>query len=141
MPPPMYSVIFFLIKACISMKRTNLEVRRAWFGQFFTNLTWDFQETTTKFISAIYTLFSRNTPHRGGPVCGKNRDVDSLSLQTSWIQIVRGAPKRFPLANLGFCPNRLDPPPPPWRLGHPQPKKIFLCLFCILGYSKHFIFS
>ena len=125
MPPPMYSVIFFLIKACISMKRTNLEVRRAWFGQFFTNLTWDFQETTTKFISAIYTLFSRNTPHRGGPVCGKNRDVDSLSLQTSWIQIVRGAPKRFPLANLGFCPNRLDPPPhPPWRLGHRKQKKI-----------------
>ena len=34
---------------------------------------------------------------------------------------LRGAPKRFPLTNLGFCPNRLD--------------------FCILGYSKHFIFS
>ena len=29
---------------------------------------------------------------------------------------------------LGFCPNRLAPP-------HPE-----RCLFCILGYSKHFIF-
>ena len=37
---------------------------------------------------------------------------------------------------LGFCPNRHDPSPPPRTLGH-QKK---LCLFCILGYSKHIFF-
>ena len=57
-----------------------------------------------------------------------------------WTFAFRGAPKMFPLTNLVFWTNRLDPPPP-WRLGHPQPKKKFWCLFCILGYSKHFIFS
>ena len=31
--------------------------------------------------------------------------------------------------------------PPPQTLGHQQPKKNFWCLFCILGYSKHIIFS
>ena len=37
-----------------------------------------------------------------------------------------------------FVPTGLTPPP--WRLGHRQQQKN-LCLFCILGYSKHFIFS
>ena len=36
----------------------------------------------------------------------------------------RGAKSLFPLTNLGFCPNRLDPPPRQ-RLGHPQQKKTF----------------
>ena len=52
---------------------------------------------------------------------------------------LRGAPKIFPLTNLGFFSNRLAPPPP-LEVGTPT-TKIFLCLFCILGYSKHFIFS
>ena len=40
---------------------------------------------------------------------------------------------------LGIWPNRLDPRPPPRTLGFPQKKK--KCLFCILGFSKHIIFS
>ena len=39
--------------------------------------------------------------------------------------MVRGAVQTFFWANLGFCPNRLDPPPPPRTLGHQQLKKNF----------------
>ena len=42
-------------------------------------------------------------------------------------------------SKLGFCPNRLDPPFPPRMLGLPRRKKNMF--FCILGYSKHIIFS
>ena len=34
-----------------------------------------------------------------------------------------GEPSTFPPANLGFCPNRLDPSPPPPKLGH---QKLFV---------------
>ena len=56
---------------------------------------------------------------------------------------LRGAPQKVPLTNLGFCPNRLDPPPHPLPRGWDtdNKKNFFWCLFCILGYSKHFIFS
>ena len=37
----------------------------------------------------------------------------------------RGAVQFFFWVNLGFCPNRLDPPPPPRTLGHQQLKKNF----------------
>ena len=39
--------------------------------------------------------------------------------------IVRGAVQTFFWVNLGFCPNRLDPPLPPRTLGHQQLKKKF----------------
>ena len=54
--------------------------------------------------------------------------------------MLRGAPKIFPLTNLVFWTNRLDPPPS-LEVGTPTTKIFFWCLFCILGYSKHFIFS
>ena len=62
------------------------------------------------------------------------------------IIIVRGAPEIFPLTNLGFCPNRLDPhPPSPWRLGHRQQKKIdvyfaFQAILSILFFHENFHF-
>ena len=60
--------------------------------------------------------------------------LDSLS------DYLRGAVQKIFWANLGFCPNRLDPPPPQ-TLGHQQLNIFFLCLFRILGYSEHIIFS
>ena len=53
---------------------------------------------------------------------------------------IRGALQTFFWVKLGFCPNRLDPPPSP-NVGTPTTKKKFWCIFCILGYSKHIIFS
>ena len=53
---------------------------------------------------------------------------------------IRGALKLDLSKNLVFCPNQVDPHPPPRKLGHPKLKKK-LCFFCILGYSKHIIFS
>ena len=42
---------------------------------------------------------------------------------------------------LSFVPTRSTPsPPPPRKLGHPKLKKKCF-FFCILGYSKHIIFS
>ena len=41
--------------------------------------------------------------------------------------------------NLGFCPNQVDPPPLSPNVGTPKTKKMMF--FCILGYSKHIIFS
>ena len=55
-------------------------------------------------------------------------------------EVLRGAVQFFFWVNLGFLPNPLAPPPPPRTLGHQQ-LKFFWCLFCILGYSKHIIFS
>ena len=45
------------------------------------------------------------------------------------------------LGKLGILSQPAWPPPPPRTLGHQQLKKNFWCLFCILGYSKHIIFS
>ena len=53
--------------------------------------------------------------------------------------LLRGAFKKE--IRLGFCHNRLDPRPPPWTLGFRKRKKKNSCLLCILGYSKHIIFS
>ena len=52
---------------------------------------------------------------------------------------VRGAFKSIFWKKLGFCPNQVDPPPSP-KVGTPKTKKNW-CFFCILGYSKHIIFS
>ena len=55
---------------------------------------------------------------------------------------VLGEPKvYFFCQTWDFVPTGLTPLPPHRRLGHPHQKKNFWCLFCILGYSKHFIFS
>ena len=61
----------------------------------------------------------------------------------SWFQAVgKGSPTISSFDKLGILSQPAwPPPPPPWRLGHPQQKKFFWCFFCILGYSKHFIFS
>ena len=58
-------------------------------------------------------------------------------LACDWL---RGALKWDLSKNLVFCPNQVDPHPPPRKLGHPKLKKNW-CFFCILGYSKHIIFS
>ena len=55
--------------------------------------------------------------------------------------LIRGAFKSDFWKNLGFCPNQVDPLPPPRKLGHPKLKKKNDVFFCILGYSKHIIFS
>ena len=44
------------------------------------------------------------------PVVGA--DVENLTA-CLWVAVVRGAVQFFFGVNLGFCPNRLDPPPPP----------------------------
>ena len=51
----------------------------------------------------------------------------------TWQSSLKGAFKSDFWKNLGFCPNQVDPPP------SPKLKKIDF--FCILGYSKHIIFS
>ena len=53
---------------------------------------------------------------------------------------LRGAFKSNFWKNLGIWPNQVDPPPPQ-KSGRPKLKKKIICLFCILGYSEHFIFS
>ena len=79
----------------------------------------------------------KNPPKIGGEpefrchlCCWLATDADQL----------RGAVQKNFGANLGFCPNRLGPPPSP-NVGTPTTQKKIWCLFCILGYSKHIIFS
>ena len=62
----------------------------------------------------------------------------------AWIHIdcnryIRGAVRKKFGETWDFVPTGLTPPPR--TLGHQQLKKKFWCLFCILGYSKHIIFS
>ena len=80
------------------------------------------------------------------PSLGQNPKFTQKKVWTApltWLggqQKNKGSRPIFFWVNLGFCPNRLDPLPSP-NVGTPTTKKKFWCLFCILGYSKHIIFS
>ena len=75
-----------------------------------------------------------------GPLVAVQRDSEGGLLVYCSRQRLRGAVQKIFRANLGFCPNRLDPPPSP-NVGTKKTKKKIWCLFFILGYSKHIIFS
>ena len=64
-----------------------------------------------------------------------------LKTRTLNPRTLRGALKSDFWKKLGFCPNQVNPPPPPSpKVGTPKTKKKMM-FFCILGYSKHIIFS
>ena len=81
-------------------------------------------------------MYGGFTPHAGGRASSWSAASDGRH-----YVLLRGALKLNLSKNLVFCPNQVDPHPPPHKLGHPKLKKKIDVFFCILGYSKHIIFS